>query len=63
MGVLGVLAVVAGAARLTADDRPVSPAGQTGEEVAALLAGAGGPLFAVAATISAAAALTAPAVV
>ena len=64
MGVLGVLAVAVGAARLTSDDRPVSPAGQTGEEVAAApLAGVAGPLlFALAAGITGAAALTAPAI-
>ena len=63
MGVLGVLAVAVGAARLTSDDRPVSPAGQSGEEVAALLAGVAGPLFAVTAVITGAAALTAPSIV
>jgi hypothetical protein len=41
----------------------VNPAGQTGEEVAALLAGVAGPLFAVAAMITGAAALSAPAIV
>jgi hypothetical protein len=52
LGVVGALAVAKGAEWLLADDRSVSPAGQIGEELAATLAGAQGPLFAVAAALT-----------
>jgi hypothetical protein len=51
LGVVGALAVAKGTAWLISDDRSVSPAGQSGEEAAAILAGAQGPLFAVAAAL------------
>jgi hypothetical protein len=51
LGVVGELAVAKGAEWLMSDDRSVSPAGQSGEEAAALLAGAQGPMFAVAAAV------------
>jgi hypothetical protein len=51
LGVVGALAVAKGAEWLMSDDRSVSPAGQSGEEAAALLAGAQGPMFAVAAAV------------
>ena len=61
-GIVGTLAVVAGAARLISGERSVSAVGQTNEETAALLAGVAGPLFPVCAALAAATALTTPVV-
>jgi hypothetical protein len=51
LGLLGALAVTVGANRVISGGS-VSPIGQTGDELAAGLAGAVGPLFAVAAAVT-----------